>query len=169
MFGGIRVRDGVGVLIAHNTVTGPWANSIAVANVDETVIEHNDLDGAVRFGIGLNLPGTVSEASVPNVRSTVRDNTIRNAGLAGILVRNGCFNLFLANTVRNSPSAIAFDAKSGANLFVGNHNTVADAGAFDCNADGTNDPNTITGPNMVRYGPLGFAIVEVIQQGGDVR
>src|SRR5881396_403979 len=45
-----------------------------------------------------------------------------------------------------------FPDSSGANTLAGNGTIVVDDGAFDCDGDGLNDPNVITGAGAVRHG-----------------
>jgi hypothetical protein len=52
---------------------------------------------------------------------------------------------------------LVFDATSGANTYAGDRTVVVDNGAFDCNGDGVNDLNIITGPGMVGHG-LGLGL-----------
>src|SRR5207249_2908319 len=54
-FGGIRVRDGTGVRVTHNTVLGPWANSLAPTDVASSVVAFNRLEGATFSGIRMSL------------------------------------------------------------------------------------------------------------------
>src|SRR5439155_16919576 len=57
---------------------------------------------------------------------------------------------------------LVFDVTSGANSYAGDPSVVVDNGGFDCNGDGVNDPNIITGPGAARHGPmLGSALSEV--------
>ena len=58
-----------------------------------------------------------------------------------------CRNAFAWNTLQGTGGGIGifFDVTTGANVFVGNQTVIVDNGAFDCNDDGRNDPNIITG------------------------
>lgn len=47
---------------------------------------------------------------------------------------------------------LIFPDTSGANTVVGNPSVIVDNGAFDCDGDGVNDPNIITGAGAVMHG-----------------
>lgn len=146
-FGGIRVRDGSNVVVSGNTVTGPWANSLSPSEVDESTFERNTLDGAQAHGILLSFnPFT----AVGTSNSMFRYNRVAGTGGAGAYVTLACANIFMGNVFQDVAENVAvwFDAQSGWNLFLGNHNTVVDDGDFDCNGDGTSDPNAVTGPGL---------------------
>lgn len=143
-FGGIRIRDGANLVVKNNNVLGPWANSIAVANVSESDFDGNRLEGAVNVGIAASTGGANPPISARDNR--FRNNTIVGAGLAAIFARRGaCRNLFQGNELQFNPLVI-FDVTTGANTLKGTANAVViDDGNFDCDGDGVADPNIILG------------------------
>ncbi len=142
-FGGIRVRDGSGLTVTGNTVLGPWRNSVAPTNLATSRFAFNRFEGASAFGIRMstNGGGTLMTDDV------FQNNEVTSAGLAGVLATLTCRNAFVWNTLQGTGGGIGifFDVTTGANVFVGNQTVIADNGAFDCNDDGLNDPNIITG------------------------
>jgi parallel beta helix pectate lyase-like protein len=150
-FGGIRVRDGGGVVVADNVVKGPWSNSIAVANLFGSRFQNNALNGAGVNGIRFNVGPPLVSGNV------FQNNNVTGVGDAGIFAQWACNNTFLGNSLEGNgriPSAI-FNATTGANVLVliGAKNLVIDnGGGFDCNGDGVGDPNIIAGPGRVVRG-----------------
>ncbi|HUF51737.1 MAG TPA: right-handed parallel beta-helix repeat-containing protein, partial [Longimicrobiales bacterium] len=98
-FGGIRVRDGRGILVANNRVIGPWTNAISATDVIEAVIEQNDLE-ATQFAIAFGL-NRVEPALLISVSNTVvRNNRIEGAGTAGVFVFEACYNTLFGNAFK---------------------------------------------------------------------
>ena len=151
--GGIRARDGRNVAIAHNVVLGPWRASIALADLGASVVEGNRLDGAELYGIrgrvGASLIGPISVTD-----NLFKANIVTNAGVAGVLMLDACRNTFVGNDLQGNAGnlGLIFAPTTGANTFVGNQTIVVNNGAFDCNGDGVNDPNLITGQGAVLNG-----------------
>jgi hypothetical protein len=146
---GLRVRDGSDVVVAHNVVQGPWANSLSPADLSHSRFEANSLDGADCFGIGVSLNRKTVLSTSNNV---FRSNRVTGAGAAGIVVRDGsCGNVFVGNDLQGNADDIGaiFDAPTGANTLVGNKNVVMDNGSYDCDGDEVPDPNIITGRGTV--------------------
>lgn len=143
--GGLRIRDGVAVVIADNVVTGPWSNSLSMANIADGVIERNRLAGAQAYGIRAVKDQFVAIATT---RDVFRSNTVEQAGAGGIFLSVACNNEFLGNNLQHTAPGIGFifDVPTGANRYAGNPNVVVDNGNFDCDGDGVPDPNVITGP-----------------------
>lgn len=169
LFGGIRARDGSGLVIASNVVIGPWANSLSPSEVSQSVIEGNWLIRAASFGIRTSTNALVDISSADNV---FRNNRAALAGVAGAFVFRACRNLFSGNSFQGNAGNLGaiFDVSSGANTLVGNQTVVIDNGAFDCDGDGTNDPNIITGRGAVQHGVnLGEMVSEVIVASNDLR
>lgn len=148
-FGGIRPRDGSKVVVSDNVVIGPWANSISSAELSQSVFERNRLEGAGLYGIRF-------AASIPvGMRdNTLRNNRITGAGSAGVFAQRACGNVFVGNNLQGNADnmGLIFTFTTGANTLAGNENVVVDVGAFDCNGDGVNDPNIITGRGAVNLG-----------------
>lgn len=146
-FGGIRVRDGGNLVVSRNVVTGPWANSLSPSEVRESTFEGNTLEGAQAHGIRVsyNPFTTVSTSS-----STFRYNRVSGSGGSGAFVAQACANVLMGNVFRDVAEDVAvwFHASTGWNLFLGNHNAVVDDGDFDCDENGTSDPNVVTGPGL---------------------
>ncbi len=164
--GGIRPRDGDGVVVAHNTVLGPWLNSIATAELTEARIEHNRLDGAQWFGIGVSFNPYTWFSAVDN---TFRNNQVSGAGQAGVRVNYACYNTFVGNNLQGNADdvGVQFRESAGANTLVGNQNVVIDNGERDCDGDGVPDPNIITGQGAVLHGVnLGEIISDAASSSG---
>ena len=141
-FGGIRAQDGRDVVLSNNEVRGPWANSIAATGLVASRITRNHLRDPVLFGVRVRATG-----------SAVGNNRATGAGVAGVVAR-GCENAFLGNDLRGNAdnTGAIFDEPSGNNVLVGNGANVIDNGDFDCDGDGTPDPNIITGRGAVLNG-----------------
>jgi len=152
-FGGIRARDGRSVLIANNVVLGPWQTSIASADLAGSVMKSNRLMGAVLDGIRARFGGSfIGPISITD--NLFSGNTVTGAGEAGIFLQNACRNTFVGNDLQGNAGNVGlfFAGTTGANSLVGNQTVVVDDGAFDCNGDGVNDPNVITGAGAVMHG-----------------
>src|SRR5438445_13222084 len=52
--GGLRVRDGRGVVVTANSVPGPWTNSVAPTHLATSRFAFNRLEGARSFGISMS-------------------------------------------------------------------------------------------------------------------
>ena len=153
IFGGLRIRDGVNVVVARNTVRGPWANSAALVNLAASILEQNDFDGSVAYGI-LAPAGSFS-GPVAMTDNVIRGNRISGAGSAGIFLNRACGSQLFGNDLEGNAAdvGLVFAAQTGANTFAGNQNLVFDnGGELDCNGDGAGDPNVITGIGLVRKG-----------------
>ncbi len=149
--GGIRVRDGRGVVIAHNVVSGPWANSLALTDLPDARVEDNRLQGAQAFGAAFTTGASFLTTSITG--NVVRNNQIIGAGSGGMLVQSACGNTFLGNELGASGlMGLVFASNTGANTYVGNRAIVIDNGNFDCNGDGDVDPNILMGPGVGRSG-----------------
>lgn len=151
-FGAIRLRDGSDVTVAANEVRGPWANSLALADLSHSRIEHNRLDGAQFFGI--RAQAGVSFLPVSITDNAFRNNQISGAAGAGIFLSSACRNDLFGNNLQGHAGDLGavFDVPTGANIMVGNMNVVIDNGDLDCDGDGVADPNVITGPGRVSRG-----------------
>jgi len=151
-FGGIRVRDGANVVISGNVVRGPWQNGLALADLADSRVEQNQVDGALRNGIRARSGGSILPVSM--IHNVIRANRVTNVGAAGIFLTSACRNEVVWNNVQNSGgnAGVIFDAPTGANVFVGNGGAVIDNGSFDCSGDGAPDANIIGGPGSVLHG-----------------
>jgi len=159
--GGIRPADAAGVVIADNTVIGPWRNGLSAARLAHSSVQGNQFRGAVRNGIRLSDAGAVFLAGIPASDNVFSNNRITGSGEAGIFARLACRNEFIGNNLQGNAGDVGaiFPDSSGANTLTGNGTIVVDDGAFDCDADGLNDPNIITGAAAVRHGlHLGEAV-----------
>lgn len=147
------------MVVAGNTVEGPWANGIATDFIGESTIERNQLLNPTEFGLSLALDA-----------STITKNRVANAGGGGLRLRSGCFNFLTANIlVGNDPGAV-FDPPTGANVYEGDPASVVDLGDFDCDGDGVADPNVIVAPGAppsVAAVPSAFSAMS--QAHGDLR
>ncbi len=161
-FGGIRLVGARHAVIRDNIVTGPWANSLSLATLSTSIITHNQLNGAAIYGIGLTR-NTFLTTFVRN--STFGANVVTGAASGGIFARKACGNVFMGNNLQGNGSNIGliFPDTSGANTVVGNSNVIVDNGAYDCNGDGVNDPNIITGAGAVMHGvSLGRVVSDAV-------
>jgi len=161
-FGGIRLVGARHAVVRDNIVTGPWANSLSLASLSMSIVTENHLNGAAIYGIGLTRNPFLT-AFVLN--STFRSNVVTGAPSGGIFARKACGNVFVGNNLQGNGSNIGliFPDTSGANTLVGNPSVIVDNGAYDCNGDGVNDPNVITGAGAVMRGVnLGQAVSEAI-------
>ena len=152
--GGIRPADAADVVIADNTVVGPWRNSLSGARLAHSNVQGNQFRGAVRNGIRLSDAGPLFIAGIPASDNVFSNNRIIASGEAGIFAHLACRNAFIGNNLQGNPGDIGaiFPDSSGANALAGNGTIVVDDGAFDCDGDGLNDPNVITGAGAVRHG-----------------
>ncbi len=150
-FGGIRLVGAGHSVIRDNVVTGPWANSLSLAILSTSTITRNRLSGAAIYGIGLTRNPRLTTFVLS---STFSSNVVTGAASGGIFARKACGNVFVGNDLQGNGSNIGliFPDTSGANIVVGNPNVVVDNGAYDCNGDGVNDPNIITGAGAVMHG-----------------
>ena len=151
--GAIRPFDVVHLVIADNTVTGPWRAGVSATRVSDSRIAGNTVQGAAEYGIQTNArvqlpdPGRVSN-------TIFTGNRVSGAGIAGVFPALACGNTFVGNNLQGNSGnlGLVFDATSGANTYAGDRSVVVDNGAFDCNGDGVNDPNILSGPGMARHG-----------------
>jgi len=113
IFGGLRVRDGVGVVIARNTVRGPWQNSGAFADLDASTIAQNVFEGAVVYGIRARSGGSFRPISMTD--NLIRANRISGAGSAGIFLTSACRNQLVGNLLEGNAADVGllFDAATG--------------------------------------------------------
>ena len=173
-WGGIRVHGGVhrgkDVVVSDNVVIGPWANSLAPADISDGRFERNRLEGAANYGIGTSLNAFKGRSTLDNV---FRNNRISGVGVAGVFATSACGNVFLGNNLQGNAdnTGAIFEEETGNNTLVGNATIVIDNGAFDCDGDGAVDPNIITGAGQVLSGVnLGRIVSEAAssRKGGDI-
>jgi Right handed beta helix region len=150
-FGGIRLIGARHAVLRDNIVTGPWANSLSLATLSTSLITQNQLKGAAVYGIGLTRNPRLTTFVLS---STFSSNVVTGAASGGIFARKACGNVFVGNNLQGNTSNIGliFPDTSGANTVVGNPAVIVDNGAYDCNGDGVNDPNIITGAGAVMHG-----------------
>jgi hypothetical protein len=158
--GGIRPRDGRNLVVSHNTVQGPWLNSISTAMLYDSQISSNQLEGAQWNGIALSRYPTSDYSTVNNV---FRSNQVNGSGFPGVRVLRACDNKFIDNDLTDNNLTGDEDIgmwlgwSSGANKLVRNNmNVVVDEGDFDCDGDGISDPNIIAGSGRLMSG-IGLA------------
>lgn len=147
--GAIRPFAVANAVIADNTILGPWRAGVSATRLANSRVSGNTIQGAAQFGIQ-----TSPQAVLPLLNSVFSNNRVSGAGIAGVFVRLACGNAFVGNNLQGNPGnlGLLFDATSGANTYAGDRTVVVDNGAFDCNGDGVNDPNIISGPGMARHG-----------------
>ena len=157
--GAIRPFDVANAVIADNTALGPWRAGVSATRLANDRISGNTIQGAAQFGIQ-----TSPQAVLPVLSTVFSNNQVSGAGIAGVFVRLACGNVFVGNNLQGNAGnvGLVFDVTSGANSYAGDPSVVVDNGGFDCNGDGVNDPNIITGPGAARHGPmLGSALSDV--------
>ena len=166
-FGAIRPRDGSDVVISDNVIVGPWSNGIATTMSDDARFERNTVESATRFGLFVG--------SLPAAVTQVTGLLARNNALAGaenaIHVNRACTNAFVANKVSASGAnaPVFFTSSTGANNLMGGDNSVnVDNGNFDCDGDGSVDPNFLTGRKKAGAEP-GATMADVMPNAGRVR
>jgi hypothetical protein len=158
--GGIRPRDGRNLVVSHNTVEGPWLNSISTAMLYDSEISSNRLEGAQWNGIALSRNRTSDFSTVNNV---FRGNRVNGAGFPGVRVLYACDNVFDGNNLKfNNLDGIEIPGiddigmwlgpYSGANIVLGNKNVIVDDGDYDCDGDFLSDPNIIAGSGRLMRG-----------------
>lgn len=142
IYGAIRVRDGSNATISHNEIRAGWTNGIALTNVYDSRVDQNRIDGALYYGI--DVPQiVVRPIALSGVWFT--GNQITNSGRSAIWPARACYNTFTGNNVQNNDRGAIFLASTGANVWRGNPGKVQDRGSFDCDGDGSVDPNVISG------------------------
>ena len=146
--GAIRPFDVANAVIADNTAIGPWRAGVSATRLANDRISGNTIQGA-QFGIQ-----TSPQAVLPLLNTVFSNNRVSGAGIAGVFVQLACGNTFVGNNLQGNPGnvGLVFDVTSGGNGYAGDRNVVVDNGAFDCNGDGVNDPNILSGPGMSRHG-----------------
>ncbi len=152
--GAIRPFDAANAVIADNTAIGPWRAGVSATRLANSRVSGNTIQGARLFGIQ-----TSPQAVLPALNNVFSNNRVSGAGMAGVFVRLACGNVFVGNNLQANAGlpGLVFDATTGANTYAGDRTVVVDNGAFDCNGDGVNDPNIISGPGMARHG-LGLGL-----------
>jgi len=93
--------------------------------------------------------------------NTFSSNAVTGAGSGGVFARKACGNVFVGTNLQGNGSnlGLIFPDTSGANTVIGNPTLVVDNGAYDCDGEGVNDPNIITGAGAVMHGVnLGQAV-----------
>ena len=162
--GGIRLFGATNVVIADNTVLGPWANSLSVQALTTSLVERNQSKGAARYGILFS--GNPNFPTLLMLNNTFRSNVVTGAASGGVFAKLACGNVFVGNNLQGNGGnvGLVFDATTGANTLVGNGTIVIDNGGFDCDSDGVNDPNIITGAGAVTHGvTLGGVVSDAVR------
>ncbi len=145
-FGAIRPFDATNLRIANNVITGPWRNGISPARLATSEILGNQISGVVVDGILTSSFGGQFVGQV--ARNLFSGNQVTGAGQAGVFAHRACANRFASNDLRGNAAnlGMVLDDTTGANVVTGVENDgVVDNGAFDCDGDGSIDPNVITG------------------------
>jgi nitrous oxidase accessory protein NosD len=151
--GAIRPAGDINLVVADNVVTGPWRSGLSATRVVDSRITGNTFEGAALYGIRTSAAAVGVDPH--QVRNTAfSTNRVTASGTAGIFATFACGNVFIGNDLQGNPGnlGLVFDATTGANTYAGNATVVMDNGAFDCDGDGVNDPNIITGAGAARHG-----------------
>jgi hypothetical protein len=103
--------------------------------------------------------------------SVARNNVVRDSGLLGMYVDwVSCGNVLVGNNFQvGNDIGVFLSWGTAGNTIVGDGNVIADDGGwFDCNGDGTVDPNIINGLDAVLYGVnLGSIVSDAMSSVGD--
>lgn len=161
----IRLRDGGGGVVADNVIRGPFVRGINVAELWDSDIVGNTVDGVLTYGIRASI-NPYQPISVHHNR--IRNNRISGSGVAAMFFELACSNVLLGNQLDGNAAGtgVVFDVTTGLNVLTGNTVTALDNGAFDCTGDGVFDPNVITGKGKVGKGvPPGEVIGPVMSSG----
>ena len=138
---GIRLRRAEGLVIRGNRIQGPWRNGISISIVSRSTISDNVIEGPSVAGL------TTPSAFVPGDglnESLIAHNQIHGVGSAGIGLGVGCGNLWVLNDVRGNGFGMVLNPRTGNNrVLTADPSQVSDLGAFDCDGDGTLDPNVV--------------------------
>lgn len=166
IYGAVRIRDGSNATITHNDIRAGWTNGIALTNVYDSRVDQNRIDGALYYGI--DVPQIVARRiALSGVSFT--GNHISNSGRSAMWPARACYNTFTGNNVQNNDRGAVFLSSTGANVWRGNPGEVDDRGAFDCDLDGTVDPNEISGDRAAASAPAFSASAGLTFGGGNGR
>lgn len=152
---GIRPRDGKNLVVSHNTVIGPWINSISTAMLYDSEVSGNRLEGGQAHGIALSRNANSPFSTVNNL---FRGNRVSGSGDPGAVVVWACDNVFLGNNLKGNnlngdqDIGIWLRLESGNNTVLSNKNVIVEEGDFDCDGDGLSDPNLIAGSGPILRG-----------------
>lgn len=172
-FGAIRVRDGQNVTLADNSAEGAWTNGFSLTNLQDTEVSGNRSEGARHFGFATSFGGgstLVRRMVVRNNRFTATGTSTSSPPLgfppAGVLLMMACDNTFIGNNLNGNFGDVGavLSLRSGANTMNGNRNVVFDDGDFDCDGDGSSDPNGISGKSL--KGGFGAIISDAASNNG---
>ncbi len=86
--GGIRLFGATNVVIADNTVLGPWANSLSVQALTTSLVERNQSKGAARYGILFS--GNPNFPTLLMLNNTFRSNVVAGAASGGVFAKLAC-------------------------------------------------------------------------------
>jgi hypothetical protein len=153
-FGAIRPFDANNFRIANNVISGPWRNGISPARFGSSEVLANQITGVVMDGILTSSFGGQFVGLV--ARNLFSGNQVSGAGRSGVFAHRACANQFTNNDLRGNAASLGMvlDDTTGGNVVAGVENDgVVDNGTFDCDGDGTIDPNVITG-SVVHHQPM---------------
>jgi hypothetical protein len=144
--GAIRSYDADDIVLADNTIIGPWRNGVSVTRALRPRILRNDVQGPVVDGIRTSDVGPQAPHGLVS-RGRFLENQVTGAGEAGIFAMLACSNKFIDNDLQGNAGGLGLvlAITTGANLVIGTEGRVVDDGAFDCDGDGDIDPNIIVG------------------------
>lgn len=163
----VRARN---IDVTGNAIQGPWRNGVFLVRVKEGEVSENRIDGAKKSGVELGVSGQTPQDLHPSegtVGVTFRANRISGIQseefpnlardqTSGFFARKACSNVFKGNRVTNVDLKVFFISTTGGNKYFGNarpsdnRNAVVGGkngpdGYVDCDGDGTDDPNFISG------------------------
>jgi hypothetical protein len=166
-FGAIRPRDGTGITVADNVISGPWSNGISLVSISASSLTKNVVTGPARFGFVVNIAGAKDLTRASGNALTA--NRVTDAGTAGFSLDDACFNVFHGNpSLGSTPVAFILGETTGGNTVAGTAGASIDHGAADCDGDGQIDPNTVSGQVSHNLIATGAALNANIRAGARV-
>ena len=138
---GIRLVRAEGLVVRGNRIEGPWRNGISATVVSRSRISDNLIEGPSLSGV-ITLSSFVPGDGLNE--SLIAHNHIHGASQVGIGLAVGCGNQWVLNDVSGNGLGMVLNPRTGNNrVLTADPSHVSDFGAFDCNADGTVDPNVV--------------------------
>src|SRR5436309_5294086 len=124
----IRVFHASNVVIADNTVAGPWANSLGLQGLSMSVITGNRVKGATLYG--MQFSGNPNFPTLFMLNNTLGSNVVTGAGTGGVFAKLACANAFVGNNLQGKAGNIGLNivATTGDNKLVGNGPLIIDYG-----------------------------------------
>lgn len=138
---GLVIRANVESTVRDNVVVGPFRRGLLVNFTRDTEFLRNEVRGTRVHGVSTS--GLFG--GPPLTRDNVfRANVVRSEAGVGFVANQSCANDFTGNRVGvGGAFDVVFLSATGANRWFGPPVRARDAGGFDCDGDGRDDPNRI--------------------------